>query len=447
MPDKSDAAAPPEESTAPADGANVEAPAFEPAAPAAPTDQTTGPGEQAGDSDARYRFEIDPADDSTHGTVVRMVGSGRRVLELGPATGYMTKVLTERGCSVTGIEFDPAMAEEARAFADEIIVGDLDTLDLDEVLGGRRFDAIIAADVLEHLRDPLGLLRRLRDFLDEGGFFVVSLPNVAHGSVRLALLQGQFEYSPAGLLDSTHLRFFTRESVGELFDDAELAIAEFKRSELDILASEVPFDRTRVPADLLAELEADPDARTYQFVLRAYPLANPGMREMQSRMREQALEITALGEELVRLRAAHREMEPIIAREAAVAARLGDLREALLDAHDQLLVRDEQLLERDQQSRELAAELAAAKNELGGLIARTREAESQNAELWKAQNEAREIIAMRDEEIHRLRVRLERILTSPPIHAWSVVSDMPGLRRVKRWRAEGYSRAVSRHPE
>jgi 2-polyprenyl-3-methyl-5-hydroxy-6-metoxy-1,4-benzoquinol methylase len=222
----------------------------------------------------RYDFdEIDLDSGSVHADVVHLVEKGSRVLELGPATGYMSRVFSERGCTVVGIEVDAGMAERAARFCERIVVGDLDTLDLEAELGEERFDAIVAADVIEHLKDPLGALRRLRPFLKEDGCFVISIPNVAHGSVRLALLSGRFEYRPWGLLDSTHLRFFTRETFERLLDEAGLSLVEMRRHELGLGASEVEFDKPAVPADLWEELEADPDARTYQFVVKAIPIA------------------------------------------------------------------------------------------------------------------------------------------------------------------------------
>ena len=83
-----------------------------------------------------------------------MVGSGKRVLELGCATGSATKVFTEHDCAVTAIEIDPEAAQMAKEWADEVIVADLDSLDMRAVLGDQMFDVIVAADVLEHLKDP-----------------------------------------------------------------------------------------------------------------------------------------------------------------------------------------------------------------------------------------------------------------------------------------------------
>jgi len=281
----------------------------------------------------RYDFEkVDLESGSVHADVVRLVGEAERVLELGPATGYMSRAFVEKGATVVGIEVDPEMGERAREFCSRVIVGDLDSLDLDAELGEERFDAIVAADVLEHLKDPLGALQKLRRFLSEDGAFVVSVPNVAHGSVRLALLSGQFEYRDIGLLDSTHLRFFTRETLEQLLDEAELGLAELHRHELNLEASEVSFDPKAVPPDLREELEQDPEARTYQFVVKAIPMEREGLRELQRRLREVA-----------ELRLKAERVDELERALAEISGREGELRRALIESHDQLLRRDAEL--------------------------------------------------------------------------------------------------------
>jgi O-antigen biosynthesis protein len=93
----------------------------------------------------QYDFVIDLDSDNTHANVIGLVGEGRRVLELGPASGYMSAVLRERGCTVVGVELDPEMAAQAEQFCERVIVGDLDTLDLEAELGQDRFDVIVCA--------------------------------------------------------------------------------------------------------------------------------------------------------------------------------------------------------------------------------------------------------------------------------------------------------------
>lgn len=313
------------------------------------SDQPTPTSLEAQDA-PRYDFDIDLGSDTTHARIVRLVGHDRRVLELGPATGYMSRVLVEHGCTVVGIEIDPEMAAEAARYCERVVVGDLDHLDLDLELGRERFDVVVAADVLEHLKDPLGALRRLRGFLEPGGFFVISLPNIAHGSVRLALLEGHFDYQKLGLLDETHLRFFTRDSIARMLDEAELGVGEIMAQELDFDASEIPFDRAGVPAELADQLASDPDARAYQFIIKAIPLDVPGLREVQRRLRDLAAEAgqlradnRRLQDEVTRLSQPDPSIEELQTALAQIAGREGQLRASLIDAHEQLFQRDLQL--------------------------------------------------------------------------------------------------------
>src|SRR5207302_7414230 len=110
---------------------------------------------------------------------------------------------------------------------------------------------------------PLAVLRQIKGLLRRDGYLIVSIPNVAHGSVRLALLGGAFPYGEKGLLDSTHLRFFTRESAEELFERAGFAVGYLERQEASFEASEVPYDPAGLPAGLVEALADDPDALTY----------------------------------------------------------------------------------------------------------------------------------------------------------------------------------------
>jgi 2-polyprenyl-3-methyl-5-hydroxy-6-metoxy-1,4-benzoquinol methylase len=223
--------------------------------------------------DHKYQSFVDTLG-STHNLVVSLVPPGARVLEFGCATGYMSEVLRSRlACSVVGIEISAPAAEIARNHCERVIVGDAETLDFCEALGSDRFDVILFADVLEHLRDPGALLARVRPFLKEDGSVIASIPNVAHGSVRLALLAGEFRYRELGLLDDTHLRFFTRESIQDLFEANGYLIVDWirKRDPIDQTEIAVPQDPRLAQARAL--VEEDHEATTYQFIVRAVPAA------------------------------------------------------------------------------------------------------------------------------------------------------------------------------
>ena len=138
------------------------------------------------------------------------VGENKSVLEFGCATGYFSRMLSEKGCRVVGVEINSDAAKQAQKYCEEVIVADLDFTPLDKILSQRTFDVAIFGDVLEHLRDPWQILESVRNHLNPGGFVVASIPNIAHGAVRLSLLQGSFNYQQYGILDNTHIRFFTK---------------------------------------------------------------------------------------------------------------------------------------------------------------------------------------------------------------------------------------------
>jgi 2-polyprenyl-3-methyl-5-hydroxy-6-metoxy-1,4-benzoquinol methylase len=200
---------------------------------------------------------------------VEMIGANKRVLEFGCASGYVSRVLRDRGCRVVGIEIDPEFASQAKEFCEDVIIGDAESLDLESILAGQSFEVAVFGDVLEHMSDPLQMLRRVRQWLTPEGYVVASLPNIAHGAVRLALLDGHFDYTPEGLLDETHMRFFTHQTIKDLFHQAGFVLVETRRTHVGIFESEIPLRPEDYDDELVARIETDTDATTYQFVVKA----------------------------------------------------------------------------------------------------------------------------------------------------------------------------------
>ena len=151
-----------------------------------------------------FRFHIDKVDmnvDSSHTKLIKLVGNNKKVLEVGCSTGYVSKVLKEEfRCAVTGIEIATDAAKEAEKYCSSTIVGDVEVMDFSEELGEDKFDVITFGDVLEHLKDPGKVLTALRAFLNDDGYVLASIPNIAHISVALELLEGKFDYRPMGFL-------------------------------------------------------------------------------------------------------------------------------------------------------------------------------------------------------------------------------------------------------
>jgi 2-polyprenyl-3-methyl-5-hydroxy-6-metoxy-1,4-benzoquinol methylase len=145
---------------------------------------------------------------------------GKDVLDVGCGFATTSQHIEKLGNRVTGIESSAHAVAVARTRVSEVIHADLQN----HPLPGRRFDVIIFADVLEHLAWPVGVLRGYLDLLKDGGSVIVSLPNVGLWSVRLNLLFGRFRYEETGVLDRTHLRFFTRRTAREMIESTGLQI-------------------------------------------------------------------------------------------------------------------------------------------------------------------------------------------------------------------------------
>lgn len=213
-------------------------------------------------------------DSATLTAELNLVPRGSDVLEVGTAAGHMTRALARKDCRVVGLEIDPGQAARARAFCARMVVGNIEELEVERAIS-ERFDVVLCGDVLEHLRDPAIAVTRLKSLLRPGGFMVVSLPNVAHGSVRLSLLDGRFPYARYGLLDATHLRFFTLSGIVDLFNSAGLEIRDVHRTRIGLFDSEIPLAPEALPPDLVARLLDDPEGTSYQFVFRAVPSSQP----------------------------------------------------------------------------------------------------------------------------------------------------------------------------
>lgn len=251
----------------------------------------------------RKETSFDDSPDSTHNLVVGLVPPGARVLEFGCATGHLSQVLSKRlRCRVTGIERSPEAAALARRHCERVITGDAESQDFAEAFGADRFDAVVFADVLEQLRDPAAVLRRIRPFLAEKGMVVASIRNLTHVGARLALLVGEVPYRDPTPLDQGYARLFTREGVQDLFEGAGYAITEWLPNKVEIDLAEVQRSARPMPPQVREWLAADPDGMTYEFIVRAAPADAPELlqtirRELR-RLRNQVEERDATIREL-----------------------------------------------------------------------------------------------------------------------------------------------------
>jgi SAM-dependent methyltransferase len=142
--------------------------------------------------------------------------TARQVLDIGCGAGRVGETIKQRQqAHVTGIELDAAAAALAKMRLDRVLEGNIEHMTLP--FEPAEFDAVVCGDILEHLRDPLVLLRKVRTWLRPGGCIVASIPNVRHHSVVRGLINGNWTYESAGLLDGDHVRFFTRREIEKLF--------------------------------------------------------------------------------------------------------------------------------------------------------------------------------------------------------------------------------------
>jgi SAM-dependent methyltransferase len=146
----------------------------------------------------------------------------QRVLEVGCGSGELGRLLRQRGHCVTGIELVPEMAERARRWLDRVVTADAERDGLP--FPPASFDAVVFADVLEHLVDPWRVLREAVEVLAEDGVVVASIPNVQNVDVLRRLLRGRWDYRERGILDRGHLRFFTLHTIRGLFAQAGLTL-------------------------------------------------------------------------------------------------------------------------------------------------------------------------------------------------------------------------------
>ncbi len=222
-----------------------------------------------------YEYGFDPADaNNTAASVYRLVSpGGDRVLDLGSGPAIVSSYLAKHdGKDVTCIDSSAESLANAR---DRGIVRTIEAdlnqeawiEDLDD-----DYDVVVLADVLEHLVEPQALVETIATagLLAEGGYLVISIPNAGHEAVLAELIKGRFTYQDTGLLDSTHVRFFTLASLRELLERSGFFITQVERTHRTAEQTSLAVHDVTLPDELRDRvLEASPEAQTYQFIVKA----------------------------------------------------------------------------------------------------------------------------------------------------------------------------------
>jgi len=221
---------------------------------------------------SRYEREITAAGEDSLSRIARRISPGEVVLDLGTGPGALGRWLSARGCIVDGVERDPSDAASARSHYRTLHQLDLEIDDLVAVAGETRYDAVVAADVLEHLRDPGRILDAAVRLLRPHGRILVSVPNVAYAGLIATIVRGDFPYGPLGLLDDTHLRFFTRRSLVRFLSEHGLGVTAVEVVSRPLHQSEFRDEHVdELPPALATAILTLPDALTYQLVAEAAP--------------------------------------------------------------------------------------------------------------------------------------------------------------------------------
>jgi len=221
------------------------------------------------------RYPIKTSAYSSHMWFLKLVGANRSVLDIGCGDGYFSRELSKKDNRIVGIDM-LSSPHEVTAF-EEYIQADLNDrrLNLQSLTGGRRFDFVLLQDVLEHLNRPEDLLRACRDVLTPPGLVLISLPNVANITVRASLLMGRFEYTERGILDRTHVKFFTRKTARQFVHENGFDVIEHHMSVMPVdvaLGLDPRKPAVRLASSALHRLtEGMPGLLGYQSILVCRP--------------------------------------------------------------------------------------------------------------------------------------------------------------------------------
>ena len=217
-------------------------------------------------------YQLKPSEDSSHGRISTLIKSRSpsRILDLGCSSGLLSERLQHMGHHVTGVDVVEIAGVGERT--DSFTKADLNDGIPAEV--GSGFDIVLAADVLEHLANPGALMRQVREVLSPDGVAMFCVPNVAHWYPRFRSTLGMFDYDQRGILDSTHLRFFTRRSIRKLIERQGFTVRRVEPVGLPLDA--LGMDGTKAHVLRLIDrllLDLWPTMFGYQFIVEATPTA------------------------------------------------------------------------------------------------------------------------------------------------------------------------------
>jgi len=200
--------------------------------------------------------------------VYTMIKEGSTILDIGCSSGNFGEIIIkEKKCTVDGIEIDDDDFNEAKKKLRNVYKLDIETDDLSVIKS--KYDYVYFGDVIEHLKDPITSLKRVKKLLENDGQIIFSIPNMAHLSVRLMLLQGKLEYGETGLLDKTHLHLYTHDEIQRVFKVAGYQITKLDPVMKDFPVEVIENELSKVglkSTSKFIEFTRTTDATVYQYV-------------------------------------------------------------------------------------------------------------------------------------------------------------------------------------
>ena len=195
---------------------------------------------------------------------VNLIPEAAKILEIGCATGFMGKYLeVKKKNTVIGVEKSHDEFLEAKKVLSKVINGDIeDASVIKSIMKEGSFDVVLASALIQHLRNPLAALKTWRKFLKKDGFLIITGSNITHWTIRKKILFGDFTYEDYGLLDNTHLHFYTPKTFKKLIKDAGYKIVDYKED----------YVGGGYPKISIIGHKLFPDLFTYQMVIKAVPI-------------------------------------------------------------------------------------------------------------------------------------------------------------------------------
>ncbi|HOV20848.1 MAG TPA: class I SAM-dependent methyltransferase, partial [Ottowia sp.] len=211
-----------------------------------------------------YQREIDTAERTSLSVLAARIPAGARVLDLGCGSGAIGRHLAARGGAgpIDGLTISQDEADLAAPHYRRVEVANLESADLTALFAPAGYDIIVCADVLEHIRHPEHVLAQCRTLLADGGHALLSIPNAGYVGLLAELMAGEFRYRPEGLLDETHLRFFTRRTLLRMLTEARWAVDHVETVQRQLPDSEFNVAFDALPPAVARHLLALPDALT-----------------------------------------------------------------------------------------------------------------------------------------------------------------------------------------